>query len=386
MSPSRLPRFRQNRPDAIAADRRRTRSRQLPRRLAAPPRPRLGGDLIPVPPAHPKENCHDLSHLPRGFAPQLLLAPSRSPMLATPAHAQSSFRSLELCAERADGGARCSRSTTRSPRSRTKRRCSSIRPAIRRACRSRAPAAPAVDVQRTQQLLSQAQNIAYDVQQIDKRSHQIRQRLAVGDDAAARRRRARPLAEHGRRPAGRHAVQAGVVGNIDTNRARCRRWSASQGRPARCRRRRRQPASRPSGAAAFRSHRRLAANGRADAGSAEQRRRRRAGPRTAPRFLTPGRLSSPATRRCSTTATEGLAMDGKMLARIGAWSSCDRHDGDRDRRRPRKRCGPAGCDRRPSSRGKAVPGSDEPSLRRCQSWARAAVFGQNGPGTTHSAG
>jgi conjugal transfer/entry exclusion protein len=36
---------------------------------------------------------------------------------------------------------------------------------------------------------------------------------------------ARALAEHRRRLAGRHAVQAGVVGNIDTNRARCPRWS-----------------------------------------------------------------------------------------------------------------------------------------------------------------
>jgi hypothetical protein len=62
----------------------------------------------------------------------------------------------------------------------------------------------------------------------------------------------------------------------------------------------------------------VAANGRAQAlteaeraAAAEQGREQRR------RFLTPGRATSPATRRCSTATEEGV-MDGKMLARIGA--------------------------------------------------------------------
>jgi hypothetical protein len=138
---------------------------------------------------------------------------------------------------------------------------------------------------------------------------------------AARRRRALALAEHRRRLAGRHA-RAGRrrrqyrhqphadVGAGRPEPGRDRRAAGDAGR---------QPASRPPVAAAFRPVALLAANGRASAlteaeraAAAEQGREQRR------RFLTPGTATSPATRRCSTTATEGAAMDGKMLARLGA--------------------------------------------------------------------
>ena len=75
-------------------------------------------------------------------------------------------------------------------------------------------------VQRTQQLLSQAQNIAYDVQQIDQAFQQKYGNIsfsATGQQFIADARSRWQNTVGGLQDAMR--VQAGVVGNIDTNRA-----------------------------------------------------------------------------------------------------------------------------------------------------------------------
>ena len=75
-------------------------------------------------------------------------------------------------------------------------------------------------IQHTQQLLGQAQRIAYDVG--SDRPGLLHNLWRGFDDCTrpvADRRRPRALAELARRAPGRHAVQAGVVANIDTNRA-----------------------------------------------------------------------------------------------------------------------------------------------------------------------
>jgi P-type conjugative transfer protein TrbJ len=75
-------------------------------------------------------------------------------------------------------------------------------------------------VQRTQQLLSQAQNIAYDVQQIDQAFQQKYGNAsfsASGQQLIANARSRWQNTVGGLQDAMR--VQAGVVGNIDTNRA-----------------------------------------------------------------------------------------------------------------------------------------------------------------------
>ena len=107
-------------------------------------------------------------------------------------------------------------------------------------------------IQRTQSLLAQAQNIAYNVKQIDQAFQSKYANVSMSaSDAAARRRCSIALAEHGGRPAGRHAGAGGVVGNLDTDRTQMsalvgasqvgdRRPSGDPGR---------QSASRPSGAA-----------------------------------------------------------------------------------------------------------------------------------------
>lgn len=62
------------------------------------------------------------------------------------------------------------------------------------------------NVQRTQQLLSQAQNIAFDVQRIDQAFQQQYGNVSMSaTDQQARRQRSHALAEHRRRLAGRHA-------------------------------------------------------------------------------------------------------------------------------------------------------------------------------------
>ena len=168
-------------------------------------------------------------------------------------------------------------------------------------------------VQRTQQLLGQAQRIAFDVQQIDQAFQQqptATPRLSASDQqlvAGARERWQNTVG--GLQDAMR--VQAGVVGNIDTNRdadvgAGRRRARA---RPARCRRRRpatsfsrsRRSSSPTSPPWSPRTAGRRRSSGRAGG-------RRRTGPRAAPPLPDAGRRL-PARQRpaCSRTATEGEA-------------------------------------------------------------------------------
>ena len=76
-------------------------------------------------------------------------------------------------------------------------------------------------MQRTQQLLGQAQRIAYDVQQIDQAfTSDLRQRVDVAPPTSSSSRRRATRWQNtvgGFQDAMR--VQAGVVGNLDTNRA-----------------------------------------------------------------------------------------------------------------------------------------------------------------------
>jgi P-type conjugative transfer protein TrbJ len=146
-------------------------------------------------------------------------------------------------------------------------------------------------VQRTQQLLSQAQNIAYDVQQIDQAFQTKYGNVSMSASDA----QLSPTPERWQNTVGglqdAMRVQAGVVGNIDTNRTQMSALvGASQSATgALAGDAGRQPASRAAGAAARRPHRRRrrqrpgagAAIGRAAAAAEQGREQRR-------RFLTPG--------------------------------------------------------------------------------------------------
>jgi P-type conjugative transfer protein TrbJ len=129
-------------------------------------------------------------------------------------------------------------------------------------------------------------------------------------------------------------VQATVVGNIDTNRTQMSALvGASQSATGAL-----QATQAGNQLLALQAQQLadltavVAANGRAQAlQSAEQAAAAEQGREQRRRFLTPGPATSPATRRCS-TATEGDAMDGKILARIGASSSSRSRS-----RRPRSR-------------------------------------------------
>ncbi len=109
------------------------------------------------------------------------------------------------------------------------------------------------NVQRTQQLLGQAQNIAFEVGQIDQAFQQQYGNVSLSATDAQLVADARSRWENtvgGLQDAMR--VQAGVVGNIDTNRARCRRWSArARARPARCRQHRPATSFSPSSRSSF---------------------------------------------------------------------------------------------------------------------------------------
>jgi P-type conjugative transfer protein TrbJ len=191
-------------------------------------------------------------------------------------------------------------------------------------------------VQRTQQLLSQAQNIAYDVQQIDQAfqtkyanvSMSASDARLIADARSAGRTRSAAC----RTPCASRPASSAI--STPTAR-RCRRWSApASRRPARL-----QATQAGNQLLALQAQQLadltalVAANGRAQAlQSAEQAAAAEQGREQRRRFLTPGPATSPATHRCSTRATEGDAMDGKILARLGAsFSSRSRS------RRPRSR-------------------------------------------------
>jgi P-type conjugative transfer protein TrbJ len=156
-------------------------------------------------------------------------------------------------------------------------------------------------VQRTQQLLQQAQGIAYDVQQIDQAFQTTygNASMSATDQALVAQARERwQNTVGGLQDAMR--VQAGVVGNIDTNRAEMSALvGQSQGATgALAGDAGRQPASRASGPAARRSHRRRRRQ-RPGAGLSEAERAAAAeqGREQRRRFLTPGTGYQPGNAR-----------------------------------------------------------------------------------------
>jgi P-type conjugative transfer protein TrbJ len=192
-------------------------------------------------------------------------------------------------------------------------------------------------VQRTQQLLSQAQNIAYDVQQIDQafQSKYGNVSMSASDQQLVADARSRwQNTVGGLQDAMR--VQAGVVGNIDTNRARCRRWSArARARPARL-----QATQAGNQLLALQAQQLadltavVAANGRAQAlTEAEQAAAAEQGREQRRRFLTPGTGYQPGNAQMfHGTATEGTPWTARC-SRASAPSSSSRSRS----RRPRSR-------------------------------------------------
>ncbi len=135
----------------------------------------------------------------------------------------------------------------------------STRRATSRACRFRRSSSSSSRSSGRNSFLQQAQRIAYDVQNIDQAFQTTYGNASMSAfDQATRSPAARALAEHRRRPAGRHARPGG---RGRQHRHQPRR-DVGAGRPEPGRHRRaagdtgRQPASRAAGAAACRSHRR----------------------------------------------------------------------------------------------------------------------------------
>ncbi len=178
-------------------------------------------------------------------------------------------------------------------------------------------------VQRTQQLLGQAQNIAFDVQQVDRAFQTTygNASLSASDQqliADARIRWQNTVG--GLQDAMR--VQAGVVGNIDTNRTEMSALvGQSQGATGAL-----QATQAGNQLLALQAQQLadltavVAADGRARAlADAERARRPSKAANSAGASSRRAPAISPATRACSrAAATEGAAVDGKILARIGA--------------------------------------------------------------------
>jgi hypothetical protein len=183
------------------------------------------------------------------------------------------------------------------------------------------------NVQRTQQLLAQAQNIAFDVQNVDQMFQQKYGKVSLSATDAQLVADARSRWQNtvgGLQDAMR--VQAGVVGNIDTNRAE---MSALVGQSQNATGALQadtggQSASRAPVAAAFRPDRAdvrqwsLRSPDRSRA-----RHRRRTGPHPARALSDAGiglsaRQCPDVRQRQQLTGQEGRDMDGKMLARLGA--------------------------------------------------------------------
>src|SRR5262245_34893319 len=113
-----------------------------------------------------------------------------------------------------------SRSTTRSPACRTRPRCCSIRRRTWRACPYSSLQTIEQSLARTQQLLNEAQHLAYDVNQIDQAFQRLYPQGYTGATSSqqllsdAKERWQNSLAAY--QDALR--VQAGAVGNLDTTR------------------------------------------------------------------------------------------------------------------------------------------------------------------------
>jgi P-type conjugative transfer protein TrbJ len=193
------------------------------------------------------------------------------------------------------------------------------------------------NVQRTQQLLGQAQNIAFEVGQIDQAFQSQYANVSLSATDAQLVADARSRWENtvgGLQDAMR--VQAGAVGNIDSNRAEMAALvGQSQGATGAL-----QATQAGNQLLALQSQQLsdliavISANGRADAlTEAERATAAEQGRIQRERFLTPVTGYQPATRRCSTATTDREARHGRQDAgpARGRGVRCDCLDSDRNR-------------------------------------------------------